>query len=88
MGMALSNRYNNLRGLEKYANIIHKFQGELGINKTKFYNAYTNDEDDVEINGGLRDDTMTDDEWLESEMGRPITLSEARKAGRINRGQL
>jgi len=88
MGMALSNRYNGLRGLEKYANIIHKLQGELGINKTKFYNAYTNDEDDVEINGGLRDDTMTDDEWLESEMGRPITLSEARKAGRINRGQL
>ncbi|MGH9977962.1 MAG: hypothetical protein ACRD8Z_19315 [Nitrososphaeraceae archaeon] len=87
MGMALSNRYNDLRGLEKYANIIHKLQGELDINKTKFYNAYTYDEDDVEIDGGLRDDTMTDDEWLEREMGRPISLSEARIAGRINLGQ-
>ena len=87
MGMALSNRYNDLRGLEKYANIIHKLQGELGINKTKFYNAYTHDEDNVEIDEGPRDDTMTDDEWLEREMGRPISLSEARIAGRINLGR-
>jgi hypothetical protein len=88
MGMALSNRYNDLRGLEKYANIIHKLQGELDINKTKFYNAYTYDEDDIEIDKDLRDDTMTDNEWHEREIGRPIILSEARMAGRINPGQL
>ncbi|MGH9975432.1 MAG: hypothetical protein ACRD8Z_06300 [Nitrososphaeraceae archaeon] len=87
MGISLSNRYNDLRGLEKYANIIHKLQGELDINKTKFYNAYTYDEEDIEIDEGLRDDTMNDDEWLEREMGRPISLSEARMAGRISTGQ-
>lgn len=83
MGMALSKRYNDLRELEKYANIIHKLQGELGVNKTKFYNAYTYDEDDIEIDKDLRDDTITDDEWLEREMGRPISLWEARIAGGI-----
>lgn len=49
IGLGWEWHYNDLRGLEKYANIIHKLQGELSINKTKFYNAYTYDEDDVEI---------------------------------------
>jgi hypothetical protein len=84
MGLALSNRYNDLQKLEKYANIIHRLQGELGINKTRFYNVYTSDEDEIEIDDdNLRDDTMTDDEWLEREMGRPISLSEARITRRI-----
>ena len=83
MGLTLSNRYNDLQALEKYANIIHRLQGELGINKTRFYNIYTSDEDEIEVNDNLKDDTMTDDEWLEREMGRPISLWEARIAGRI-----
>jgi hypothetical protein len=84
MGLALSNRYNDLEKLEKYANIIHRLQGELGINKTRFYNVYTSDEDKIEIDDdNQRDDTMTDDEWLEREMGRPISLPEARIARRI-----
>jgi len=84
MGLALSNRYNDLQKLEKYANIIHRLQGELGINKTRFYNVYTSAEDKIEIDDdNLRDVTMTDDEWLEREMGRPISLSEARIVRRV-----
>lgn len=87
MGLALSNRYNDLEKLEKYANIIHRLQSELGINKTRFYNVYTSDEDEIEIDDNLRDDAMTENEWLEREMGRPISLSEARIARRVGSGQ-